>query len=174
MINLQETNKNKMDKLLKDVYKYLQKKIKIRLIMAQENEIIRYNNYIDEQEKIEEILENYKEEFEYDENAKIDRCIFCNKLRVYPYNFIQNNNATECMRNYNINNETTKMLCCINCFLEVEENNIKDTIYCDICKAPFIVLKNDWRNWDDSKTYNYYITNHNKSSKHKKMALLYL
>jgi hypothetical protein len=159
------------NKLLKEVYKYLQKKIKMQLIMTQEEEIIRYNNYINDTEKLEELIETYKEEFENDENAKIERCIFCNNLRVHPYNFIQYDN-TICMRNYNINNETIKMPCCISCYVEVEENNIKDTIYCDICKTSFIVLKNHWRNWDDTKTYNFYITNHNKSSKHKKKLLL--
>jgi len=161
------------NRLLKDVYKYLQKKIKNQITMAQEDEIIRYNNYINETEKIEELIENYKEEFENDENAKIERCIFCNKLRVYPYNFRIDDDEF-CMRNYNINNETTKRECCISCYSEVEENNIRDTIYCEICKKPFIVLKNDWRNWDDAKTYNFYITYHNKSSKHKKMASLHL
>jgi|UniRef100_A0A6C0LHD5 hypothetical protein len=49
------------NRLLKDVYKYLQKKIKNQITMAQEDEIIRYNNYINETEKIEELIENYKE-----------------------------------------------------------------------------------------------------------------
>ena len=50
------------NKLLKEVYKYLQKKIKMQLIMAQEEEIIRYNNYINDTEKLEELIETYKEE----------------------------------------------------------------------------------------------------------------
>jgi len=59
---LLELSLNKMDnRLLKDVYKYLQKKIKNQITMAQEDEIIRYNNYINETEKIEELIENYKE-----------------------------------------------------------------------------------------------------------------
>lgn len=107
----------------------------------------------------EDLLEDYKEVFNTNKNAKIQKCDFCENYLVYPIHYFNENNE-KYMREYTQDKKKCKSPCCMDCFQTAEqkkeERKLDHTEYCHICQSSFIALTDNA------------ITMHFNSTKHKK------
>lgn len=107
----------------------------------------------------EELLEDYKEVFNSNKTAKIQKCDFCENYLVYPIHFLDENNK-KYLREYTQDKTKSKSFCCMDCFQTVEqkkeEKKLEHTEHCQICQSSFIALTDNA------------ITIHFNSIKHKK------
>jgi hypothetical protein len=107
-----------------------------------ENEIMINKHHNEAVKKIkEELKQDYKEVFDTNPDAKINKCNFCKNYRVFPTHFL-NDDKKKYMRDYNKDNQTIKTACCVDCFLDVEQKKEarkeECTVYCNTCKSSYI------------------------------------
>lgn len=107
----------------------------------------------------EDLLEDYKEVFNTNKAAKIQKCEFCEIYLVYPIHFLDENN-NKYMKEYIQDGKTTKSACCMDCFQEAqqkkEDRKIEHTEHCHICESTYIAFGENA------------ILKHINSTKHKK------
>lgn len=112
----------------------------------------------------EELINDYKEVFNNDKEAKILKCDFCNDYRVYPYHFKDENNINY-KREYTKNKQKLKAVCCMDCFHNYEQYKedykTKKTERCLICKCDYIAFNETAK------------IKHTNSIKHKKNKEIY-
>ena len=106
-----------------------------------------------------DLLEDYKEVFNSNKAAKIQKCDFCENYLVYPIHYLDENN-NKYMREYTKDKQKCKSPCCMDCFQTAEQKKedkkIEHTEYCHICESSYIALTDNA------------ITLHFNSTKHKK------
>ena len=106
-----------------------------------------------------DLLEDYKEVFNSNKAAKIQKCDFCENYLVYPIHYLDENN-NKYMREYTKDKQKCKSPCCMDCFQAAEQKKedtkIEHTEYCHICESSYIALTDNA------------ITMHFNSTKHKK------
>ena len=146
--------RNRREKEEEDNY---QKSIKTQIMMNKH-----HNNKI---KKIkEDLLEDYKEVFNSNKAAKIQKCDFCENYLVYPIHFLDENN-NKYLREYVEDKKKFKSACCMECFHEtqqkMEEKKMEHTEYCHICQSSYIALT------DNAITMNFNSTKHKKNENKK-------
>lgn len=112
----------------------------------------------------EELKDEYKDFFKSNENAKIQKCGFCNNWLVYPIHFLDENDKPY-KREYTEDKQKKFSICCMDCYQNhkqhKEDYKLKKTEHCFVCNCDYLAF-NDNR-----------IVIHNNSIKHKKNKEIY-
>jgi hypothetical protein len=154
----QEVENKRIEEIIKKEHREQEKEDKYKKAIETEIMVNRHQN-----EAIKKIKENlkqdYKEVFDNNHNAKIQKCEFCNNYRVFPIHFLDDD-GKKYIRDYNKDNKIERAACCVDCFLDVEqkkeERKKECSIYCNTCKSSYIAFGENA------------IIKHNNSTKHKK------
>jgi len=154
----QEVENKRIEEIIKKEQREQEKENKHKKAIEVEIMINKHQNEAIKTIK-ENLKEDYKEVFNNNKNAKIQKCEFCKNYRIYPNHFL-NDDGIKYIRKYNKDNKTECAACCVDCFLDVEqkkeERKKECSIYCKICKSSYIAF-------GDTA-----IIKHNNSTKHKK------
>lgn len=130
-----------------------------------EKEILINRHHNEKTKKIkEELKDEYKDVFKSNENAKIQKCGFCNNWMVYPIHFLDENDK-HYKREYTEDKQKKFSICCMDCYQNQqqykEDYKLKKTEHCIVCNCDYLAF-NDNR-----------IVIHNNSIKHKKNKEIY-
>ena len=130
-----------------------------------EKEILINRHHNEKTKKLkEELKDEYKDFFKSNENAKIQKCGFCNNWLVYPIHFLDENDKPY-KREYTEDKQKKFSFCCMDCYQNhkqhKEDYKSKKTEHCIVCNCDYLAF-NDNR-----------IVIHNNSIKHKKNKEIY-
>jgi len=154
----QETENKRIEGILKKEQRDQEKEDQYKKAIENQIMVNRHQNEAIKKIK-EELRQDYKDVFDNNQNAKIQKCEFCTNYRVFPIHFL-NDDGKKYTRNYNKDNKIECASCCVDCFTDVEqkkEERKKDcSIYCNTCKSSYIAFGENA------------IVKHNNSTKHKK------
>jgi hypothetical protein len=154
----QETENKRVEGILKKEQRDQEKEDKYKKAIEIQTMINRHQNEANKKIK-EDLKQDYKEVFDNNPNAKIQKCEFCINYRVFPIHFL-NDDGKKYTRQYNKDNKIERASCCVDCFLDVEqkkeERKKECSVYCNICKSSYIAFGENA------------MIKHNNSTKHKK------
>jgi hypothetical protein len=154
----QETENKRVEGILKKEQRDQEKEDKYKKAIEVQTMINRHQNEANKKIK-EDLKQDYKEVFDNNPNAKIQKCEFCTNYCVFPIHFL-NDDGKKYTRQYNKNNKIERASCCVDCFLNVEqkkeERKKECSVYCNICKSSYIAFGENA------------IVKHNNSTKHQK------
>jgi hypothetical protein len=154
----QETENKRIEGILKKEQRDQEKEDKYKKAIEIQTMINRHQNEANKKIK-EDLKQDYKEVFDNNPNAKIQKCEFCTNYCVFPIHFL-NDDGKKYTRQYNKDNKIERASCCVDCFLDVEqkkeERKKECSVYCNICKSSYIAFGENA------------MIKHNNSTKHKK------
>ncbi len=130
-----------------------------------EKEILINRHHNEKTKKLkEELKDEYKEIFKSNENAKIQKCGFCNNWLVYPIHFLDENDKPY-KREYTEDKQKKFSICCLDCYQnykqQKEDYKLRKTERCIVCDCTYLAFNDNM------------ITAHINTNKHKRNKEIY-
>ena len=159
----EETEQKRINEIEERARREKEKEEQRKLSIEKEILINRHHN--EKTKKIkEELINEYKEVFKANEQAKTQKCGFCKDWRVYPIHFLDENDKPF-KREYTEDKQKKISICCVDCYQNYKQNKedykLKKTEHCLICNCNYLAFNESA------------IIKHINTTKHKKNKEIY-